>query len=442
MTKYAASGSSPLTFGQLSVLRDLQDLPAETWWQTYLCKSVALRPGTTLSDVTAALSVVSRRHDSLRTYFVGSEDEMVAVTVPSGLPPVEVIEMPDATEHELASTALQNCRNPFQWDREFAWRAFIFTASGSLRELVLVLDHMLVDGTGLRQLLAELRALLRGDDEEGRQLLASAPRQPRELAAAQGSELWSARRRAIDQYWDRLLDLPPHVFPWPTGQKNAGRVGGVLSSARTRAALGQVANRLSVTPQSIMLALTAIALAATLDQENVALSLLANNRYDPKWRHLVSSMNQITPVAVAVGRTDESFESFARRVHVAGLNAYRHGSYNVDDIAEKVRNVRGSELTFDVYFNFMAFDVPRHSEAPLSSFPEPELRLHEPQRQDGQRLDFRVRGGANMEIAMRADPTVMSSDTLSRLLAWYDEELIGLSRGERVGVKDSISRIH
>jgi hypothetical protein len=438
---------SPLTFGQLSVLRALQQLPVDRWSETYLSVPVPLPAGTGTAEVTEAVRVLQARHDSLRTHFVdslatdGAPEGTVALTMPATTPDVSVADVAEPTPDSAVSAAHDLCRQRFRWTEEFAWRPVMVLEGARPAYLVVVVDHIVADGWGLRRLGGELRAMLRGDDEAGAGWLAETPCQPGELALAQRSATWRPRRVAADRYWDQLLDeLPPETFPWPVPPPGAGRIEAMLRSPRARHALGGAAHQLGTSPQSVLLALTGIAAACVFDQEDVVLTLQASNRYDRRWRHLVSSMNQAAPVPIAGGRATGEFAAYAQQVHWGGLNAYRHGSYHFDGMVQKVRKARDLPLEFDLFFNFMAHDVAPSDAPPAADAPPAEVRVTRPRRQVGPRFDVKIRDSADMPILVRADPALIGQDELNRLLHWFDEELARLAGPGPVRVDDSRRR--
>ncbi len=433
----SAGVPAPLTYGQLSVLRALQQLPPERWPETYLSGVVELAAGTDLAAVTAALDTVAGRHESLRTHFVdgGREADISVLTVPAGHVVPEVVELPGATAERARAAAHDRASVRFDWGSEFAWKPVVVTDGGRPSHIVVVVDHIAADAWGLRRLGGELRAIMRGDDPAGARWLAETPPQPRELALLQRSARWQPRRRATHGYWDDLLAaLPPEVFPWPPYEGAPRRIEGTLRSTAAPYQLARAAHRLGVLPQSVLLALTAVAAATAYRQDDVVLTLQASNRYERRWRHLVSSMNQATPLAVAVGRATGPFAEFAQRVHRGGLKAYRHGSYHRDEIVEKVRVVRGVDLRFDAFFNFMAHEIPA-PDAPLPpDLPPASVVDTRPRRQVGPRFDLKVRGGPDMPVLLRADPELVTQEQVDRLLYWLDDELCRLAHDPDVPV--------
>ncbi|HEV2886213.1 MAG TPA: hypothetical protein VGX49_04820, partial [Jatrophihabitans sp.] len=65
----------------------------------------------------------------------------------------------------------------------------------------------------------------------------------------------------------------------------------------------------------------------------VRVGLMTSNRFQQRWHHLVTSMNQRIPISVGGDPTDGFGERLAV-VHVAALRAYRLGHYNVDQMTE------------------------------------------------------------------------------------------------------------
>jgi hypothetical protein len=416
----------PLTFGQLSVLRGLQQLPPERWAETYTAAVVELPADATVATVTAALTVLGERHESLRTHFSNVVESPSSRTMPAPRVEPMLVDVPGVDESAARREADRVARQRFDWDSQFAWRQVLVHDGDRLRYAVLVVDHIAADGWGMRRLAAELRALL-GDDEQGRFFLGQSPPRPRELARLQRSDEWLPRRAGAAAYWHRLLrQSSSGSFPWPAG--GTGRIQSTLYSGRARWDLHRAARRLKISPQAVALALTAVMAGAVFGLDDVVLTLQASNRFDRRWQHIVSSMNQAAPLPVRLD-VDQSVDHFVRSMHVASINAYRHGSYDVDEVRSLVLADRGVPLRLDAYFNFMAGDTPADGAEPETHAPA-RVERSRPYRQLGPRFDVKVQAGPEMPVTVRADPSLLEEQRLDALLSWFDEEAGRLAAGD------------
>ncbi|MFF8373467.1 condensation domain-containing protein [Streptomyces lydicus] len=419
----------PLAFGQLSVWRVMEDWPLDRWSETYLCTAVPVPDGCPRDRVIEAFGVLCERHESLRTHFADTPQGPVQRVRPAA-DPVEVstVECPGATKSEAEAVSRELTRERIDREGDFARRFTVVTDGDRATYAVIVVDHIVADGFGLRRLCGELTALMGGDDPDGQQWLGETPPQPSDLALAQRSHANRARREAAVGYWNRLLDtLPSHLFPVPDEAGNRpGRIEAVLRSPGARSALGRTSRRMSVPPQGILLALNSLATAVVTGTAQVVLTLQSSNRFTAPWRSLVSSMNQYTPLPLDVSIAPDTFAQYAKHVQGGAFKAYRFGSYDIDTVTTLVRAKRGIALGFDHFYNFMAHDVPTGPDIDVKANPDLRSRRIEvtrPKRQIGPRFDVKVHTGSDMPIFVRADPQLIPQPCLHALLAWYDEEL-------------------
>lgn len=429
----------PLTYGQLSVWRIMESYPAQRWPETYLRSVVRVPPGRTLAEVRAALGTVCRRHESLRTYFLPGSDGPVQRVMPAADPEPVIVEH-RGTADDAAADALADSLAQVRIDRahQFGRRFAILTVDGRPGYVAVVVDHIVADGFGLRRLGAELAAALGADDADGRRWLAEMPPQPADLAVHQRSEAGAARRTAALDQWRHLMrSLPVELFPVPrTAGDTPGRIEAILHSRRARADLATLGTRTAVTASSVLLALTALAVATVTGHDRVVLTLQSSNRFAPPWRSIVSSMNQYAPLTLTCSPRTQSFGGFAATAHTAALKAYRTGSYDFDAVTELVAEERGIDLGFDHFFNFMAHDVRVPPAAGDESTRPGWVQETVPYRQIGPRLDVKVREGAEMPIVIRADPTMVPREPLRALAEWYDEQLHRLAADPDITIGD------
>ncbi|EST38924.1 hypothetical protein N566_04850 [Streptomycetaceae bacterium MP113-05] len=360
-------GTSPLTFGQLSLWRSMEDLPPQRLTVANLTRVWEIPPGRTASDVEAAWNRLVERHEGLRTSYRltgprGIEQVIHAaraVTLPQRPVTGDVTGQAQATAGELASL-------PFDLGSAPLWRLALLTEDGRPVQLVLSIHHMAADRASVEVLHEELTALL-----SGKPLSEPAPT-CRELAAAQFSPAWRTRRTQAIAYWEKTLAAAPRPAPLPG--PDASMYSGTLSSAAVRGEAGQLAASLGVSVQSLLLSLFCRTLSATRrsttrpqDQDRLLVALMAGNRVDPAMRTLVSSVNQLSPLLFDSGNGD--FASVTRQVHTRTMRAYRHGCFDIDEATEAGRpyGVNGLGEGFDQVFNFLSGGVPT---APEGSGPD------------------------------------------------------------------------
>jgi hypothetical protein len=428
----------PLTYGQLSVWRVMETYPPERWSETYLRYHVPVPAGTTTDQAVRAVSTLCRRHESLRTLFIDS---------PAGprqhvIPAEETVAV-ETVEHEDATVVADLlAKERMVRESEFGRRFAVVTRSGRPHSVVIVVDHIVSDGYAMMRLLAELSTLLGSPNPKGEQWLAEVPPTPGDLAAEQRSEARSSRRAAVVRHWQKLLrTLPEEHFPVPLSDGDIpGRIEAILHSAGARAALELGSARMNVSPQTLMLSLSAVACAVVTGTRRPVLTLQSGNRFDARWEAIVSSMNQYTPLAVDFGPPQEEYADFVARLNASALKAYLLGSYDFDAITDLVRRERGIELGFDHFFNFLPTDIVARPDAQLEGHAPPRVMETRPKRQIGPRFDIKIRWGAEMPVEIRADPRLVSAPRLQSLAGWFHEQLHLLADGTDTTVRQVVDR--
>ncbi|WP_405734837.1 condensation domain-containing protein [Streptomyces sp. NBC_01537] len=423
------STSIPLTYGQLSVWRVIANWPRDRWPETYLSSTLTVPVDSSVRQTVEAFAVLCRRHESLRTHFADTPEGPVQRVAAAGAPVhVAVVERSGATEAEAMALGRDQGRDPIDRETDFGRRFTVVTDGGRPVHAVLLVDHIVADGVGLRRLRSELNALLGSADLEGSRWLRETPAKPRELALHQRSESGQSRREAALAYWGRLLDtVPAGLFPVPEEAGGTpGRIEAVLHSPKARQALITIARQRRVSPHTVLLALSSVVTAAATGSTRVVLTLQAGNRFIEPWRSIVSSMNQYAPLPLTVRPEQGTFTDYVGYVQGAALNAYRFASYDFDAVAELVRRERGAALEFDHFYNFLPEnldDRPNDSADGTAGWIEPTV----PNRQIGPRLDIKIRNGPDMPIVIRTDPGLLPRPSLHQVLAWYETQLCRLA---------------
>ncbi|GGK72847.1 condensation domain-containing protein [Mangrovihabitans endophyticus] len=429
---------SPLTFGQLSVWRVMETYPLERWSETYLRDCIPVPADTTTDQVIQAIGTLSRRHESLRTLFDDSQSGPRQHVRPAQeAVAVEVVEHDDAT-----AVATRLAEERMVRESEFGRRFAVVTREGAPHHVAVVVDHIVSDGFGLIRLVSELSTLMGADSPAGERWLAETPPAPRDLAVEQRSEAHHSRRTTVVRHWQHLLrTLPDKHFPVPRSAGDIpGRIEAVLYSAGARVALELLSARTDASPQTLLLSLSAVACATVTGAEQPVLTLQSGNRFDPRWKSIVSSMNQYAPIPVDLGPPQAPYGDYLSRLSTSSLTAYRRGSYDYDAITDLVRRERKVELGFDNFFNFMPTDIVARPAGQLDGYPPPRVVQSRPNRQIGPRFDIKIRPGAEMPVVIRADPRLLPAPRLQALAGWFHEQLYRLADGTDTTVRQVADR--
>ncbi|GGT43345.1 condensation domain-containing protein [Streptomyces chromofuscus] len=369
-----AIGTFPLTFGQLSLWRSIEDLPPARLNVANLARIWELPPDCTPASVQEAVTRLVDRHEILRTRFLRSGPRGIEQEVWTAEPVrLDFVEVADDAEDVAAEIAEGFTAQPFEFENSRLWQARLVNRGGFSTHLVFCAHHMIADGTSLDNLRDELTAILSGQSFE------EAAPTCREIAVEQESDAWSARRASATGYWQRSLAAAPPAVPPPA--EDAPVLWGTLSSASALAGAIHRVREHGMSLHTITLAAFCRTLAVRSGQNRLLLGLIAGNRNDARSRALVSSLNQMTPLLVET-KADEDFVSFAHRIHFQALRAYRHGCFNVDEIARigRAYNRDGTGVGFEYIFNFL---------------PGPDVPSADPPEGDDCRIETRFKGRDN-----------------------------------------------
>ncbi|MEH0822393.1 MULTISPECIES: condensation domain-containing protein [unclassified Micromonospora] len=403
---------SPLTFGQLSAWRSIEHLPAERATSAILHGSWPLPADRPVSAVRYVLDLLERRHESLRTtYARGGAHGVEQVVHEADGVPVDIVDLGADADERADEIAAELARAPFALDVERPWRVRVVMGAGRPRRLALAVHHMTADAASIAILRRELIGALTGDlptDE--------APR-CRDIAVEQRSDRWAARRSSALSYWERVVSAASQP-PVPAVPAGTPKRWTVLRSTALTEAVAELTARLAVSTQAVLYAAFCRALAEHVGHDALLLALFAGNRLNPRWRNLVSSLNQVIPMLARV-ESGESLGQLARRMNAESLATYRHACYDVDSLAdlEREHGYNGVGRGFRYFFNF----VPHPGGPPgrtSSAMAEPwTLETGSRGRDNGFPCYLLVNDGAPMTCTLREveGPEAMGDALLLRL---------------------------
>ncbi len=340
----------PLTFGQLSVWRDIENLPRDQWYMPNNSWAVSLPDGVALSRVRRAVRTLAERHESLRTTFSirpGSKPVGILHQIDSAAVGLDVKQV---APHDVGAVKDSLARMPFDLRSQFCWRMCVTTCDRRPRFLVAVLNHMIADATAHAVLRAELAALLQDRP------LGAAPSLVA-LTTEQHSAQWARRNEASLAYWRRILADPGSRPPQGPAADGGPFAVASLHSAAACVAARTLADGLGISTAAVILAAYYGAIFRATGASRARVRIMSGNRFDPRWRELVTSMNQWIPLVVT--RPDhQDFPGFASQVARASMFASRHGIYDVDEAADLCRQLLGRPDALDLDYSFNVVPAP------------------------------------------------------------------------------------
>jgi hypothetical protein len=398
---------APLSYGQLSVWRDVRDLRRDRWHEanTRVVWRLPDGDGHSASEVEDAVLALARRHESLRTVYDLADTFAPSQRVLPRLLGADsgAVECRPA---DLDALLTELTAEPFDLREAPSWRSRVVTRGGRPRAVVLVQHHIGADGWSSGLLEAEFRDTLGSSGSAAR---SPAPT-PRELAVWQRSAGRRARRAALTAYWERIYRLTPAALG-PAPAAGTARDAAYQYSARSRqayAAARRQADRLRVPVSSVVLAAFAWSATRAAGHGTPVAQLMSSNRFFPSWNSVVSSMNQWT--AAELGPPGDDFGAYAGQVHTRSLPAYRHGMYDVDEMDALRGEVRAAGAPYQATF---AFNFLTDGPAPPGGADGPEAVQETPFSRIGHPCYLRAtdEGGESLHLRLR---TLGLHDTFTR----------------------------
>ncbi|MDX3229329.1 condensation domain-containing protein [Streptomyces sp. ME19-01-6] len=423
--------SGPLSFGQISLWRDIQKLPRDRWHEVNISTVWELPEGTGTAAVKDALEALTHHHPSLRTTYDLSDpgNPVQLVHEPDSLSDLNVSE--EAAD-DLRETARRMASQPFDLTSEFGWRGRVVTRSGTATHLVFTHHHLAADNWSQGILREEFPKALADpgsflDRVDSYSLIT--------MAEEQRGNPFKARRTATERHWEKVLTASAEIpqRPRPTSAERPFRVlQGAVRSTAAQTAAQQLADRLSVPKSSVLLAAYTRAVAQVCGLPSVPVRLQSSNRGTARWGSYVTSMNQWAAGCLdAVAGT--GFGELAQAVNKAAFLAYRMGMYDPDSISLIKQRFPSASIDPEPVwaFNYMVRPAagtvdPDESDVPVVTWDEQASAI-------GPKFHTRFieDGSAALTIWLRGRET--SKELVSELLLGIHEVLVSEARGLRHG---------
>jgi hypothetical protein len=340
--------TAPLTWGQQAILNSIRWIGDLSYY--YNVQYRRALPDCDLRHVVGALSSLIARHQVLRTRFTHEPPRQTVHD--EGVIPFALHTVPDGEDaDEAAAAVLQEMAREVFTEDEWPVRVAVVQQDGAPRHLVLVLNHLAVDGWALSLVTEQLDALLTDPDAP----FEGIDWQPvDQVAYEQGDQGAALRSRKSAAHWQNTLRSLPHsMFDYPATSPEPLRfVKSELRSQAAAVAAGLIADRLKVSASSVLLAAGATVLGHLTGHPRVAVQLIVANRFDETRRSLVAACAEdgILAVDTATGSFDETVRSSYR----ASLNGYRCGYYDFTAVRREraeLAEVLGADREVSAFFN-------------------------------------------------------------------------------------------
>lgn len=375
-------GTFPMTWGQRDFVRQVIQVYGDWSWNFNIPLVVDLPDDVAAvgqAMVTAALRRLVERNQSLRAhFFFGGAGGPFQRIARSGTFTLLLDHAAAAASRARAEAlAAELAARLFRHDTEWGIRIALVCAGGLPRHVIFVISHLMADGGGLRALLDDFFGLLRAHADGGEP---KARWQPADQVRREQSERGARRNQAAIRYWRKHLErIPPSMFGCPAGPAGQPRFVRLRLESRALAvAAARLAGDCGVSVSSVVLAGTALALAALTGQAHCALMVIVGNRYDEDTRSMVGKAAQDSLLAVDL--PGGTIADAVRATHRAAMSAYFFGYFDpgaVRKLADAVAVRRGVRFDLTTFYNDLSVVLDDTDRAGPGPEPEPVDRLPE-----------------------------------------------------------------
>ncbi|WP_310741398.1 non-ribosomal peptide synthetase [Microbispora sp. H10670] len=307
-----------------------------------------------------ALAEVARRHESLRTRFVTTDDGTPEIVLDDD-PPVGFRVSGDAAAvHEIVQEELDR---PFDLANGPLLRVLLVRLGAREHVLVLTMHHAVTDGWSCDIVMEELLALHEAYRTGTEADLAAPPVQYGDYA------VWERGRTHDDdiRYWrERLAGLPPLELPTdlprPPEQGAAGAAHRFVLDRALADALTELGRANGATLYMTLLAAFEVLLARYSGQDDFAVGSPVSGRELPELERVVGLFINSLPMRADLSG-DPAFTELLGRVRETALDAYAHQELPFDRLVGELGVER--DVSRSPVFQVM-FALQNYRSAPLS----------------------------------------------------------------------------
>jgi amino acid adenylation domain-containing protein len=300
-----------------------------------------------LPPLARALGEVTRRHESLRTFFEARDGEPFQVVMPAaaGLDLVDLGGLPPAAAAAAAeSLAGREARRPFDLARGPLLRRTLLRLGGERHRLLLTVHHVAADGWSIPLLEGEL-ATLYGAFAAGRPSpLPELGVQYADFTLWQRSWLTGDTLAGQLAFWRHRLAGPPPALELPGDRPRAPveTTRGAVARRRLGAlvpALRALAQERGATLFMVLLAAYQALLARTCGQQDFAVGTPVANRRTGEVEDLIGFFVNTLAMRADLGG-GPSFAALLERVRDDALDAYAHQDLPFERLVEELAVAR------------------------------------------------------------------------------------------------------
>jgi len=374
-TETGDAASAPLTFGQMSVWRDIAGLPRARWQEANIFHRFEFPKPVSRRQLCQVLTELEIKHESLRTvYEIDDPDVPRQRVLPAQ--PVTDLEVVYADAEDVDARFEQLHRQPFDLgvDRPVRWLA---VASGSptadpdaetVTGLRFSFHHIACDGWSVGLLVMDILALL-GFGGEPRPYPPTSLRQAAE--EQRSSAFWRTKLKATQKHFRSVYQA--EVTRFCDQDPEHGGLQAAIESAPLHAVTHRLVAERNVSLSTVFTAAFADALQPYCEPGPIRMGLMTGNRFTERWRYYVTSMNQLIPILIE-GDPAADFIERIPQVGVNAMRAYRLGMYDVDQVTPAALglDLEPSQVGVLCMLNVMNF-APGEFPGEMASGQQPDL---------------------------------------------------------------------
>jgi len=367
--------TGPLTFGQMSVWRDIAALPRERWHEANLVHRIEFGKPVSRRQLCQVLTELEAKHESLRTVYEIDDpaEPRQRLLAPQPITDVETVY---ADLEDVEARTEESQRRPFDLRVDRPIRVLAIAAGppsndqdlANLTGMVFCWHHLACDGWSLGLLVMDVLALL----GLGGEPQPAPPSSLRQVAREQrGSSFWQTKLKATQRHLRTVYQA--EVAGFADRDPERGGLQAAIESAPLHTAAHRLVAEHNVSLTTVFTAAFADALRPHCAPGPIRMGLMTSNRFTERWRHYVTSMNQLIPILIE-GDPAADFVDRLPEVGVNTMRAFRLGMFDVDQVTPAALglDLEPSEVGSLCMLNVMNF-APAEFSGELADGQQPEL---------------------------------------------------------------------
>lgn len=338
-----------------------------------------------LTVLQAALNEIVSRHESLRTIFRESDDEInepqqwilpqlniaALLTDLSKLPENEA-------EARLREQAIREVETPFNLAQGPLLRLHVIKVAAHHHVLLLTLHHIIFDGLSLDILLKELSTLYTAFSTQQPSPLADLTIHYADYSSWQRNRMTGVYLQEHLSFWRKQLEGAPPLLGLPTDhprpalQSYAGARQTFETSTETTQKFRELSQQNGATLFMAFHAVLAILLARYTGKDDIVIGAPVANRNQHQLEALIGFFTN-TMVLRSEVRPDNSFNDLLSQVKKQALQAYKYQELPFEKLVDELKIERSMSHNplFQVLFSFQnahteGFSLPHVDIAPLA----------------------------------------------------------------------------